>query len=155
MASVVVVKDTDRGWNRIKRDMREMKGHTVAVGVLGKDDERFDGGSNATVYAVHEFGSPSKNIPERSSLRSTIDGHARQYTELSKHLCGMVMDNRLSPKQAHGILGERVLADIKRTIQRGVPPPLKDATVARKGSSKQLIDTVQLLNSITYEVRRV
>lgn len=153
MASVAVVKDVDRGWSRIKRDMREMKGLSVAVGVLASGDDRSDGSSNATIYATHEFGAPEKGIPERSSLRATIDSNERQYSALGRHLCGMVIDNRLSPRQAHAILGERVVADIKRRIQRGIDPPLKDATVARKGSSKPLIDTAQMINAINYEVR--
>jgi hypothetical protein len=91
-------------------------------------------------------------IPERSFIRSTIDEHAEQYHELVKKLAGMVIDGKMMTRQALGLLGARVVADIKRRIQRGIDPPLKQATIDRKHSSKPLIDKGQLLNSITHEV---
>ena len=36
-----------------------------------------------------------------------------------------------------------------RAIDSGIPPELKPATVARKGSTKQLIDTGVLKSSLT------
>ncbi len=38
-------------------------------------------------------------------------------------------------------------------IQRGIDPALKDATIAKKGSSTPLIETGQLINSIDFEVK--
>jgi hypothetical protein len=41
---------------------------------------------------------------------------------------------------------------IKQRIANGIAPPNSPYTIARKGSSKPLIDTGQLRNSITYQV---
>lgn len=155
MASVVTVRDTDKGWEAFKDNIAEMHGMATAVGVLGNTDARSEGSSNATIYAANEFGVPSKGIPERSSLRSTIDTRQREYTALGAHLADRVGRGELTARQAHEILGLRIVADIKRAIQQGVPPPNKPATVKAKGSSKTLIDSGQMVNSITNEVRTV
>lgn len=154
MTTLTTVTDTDKGWKRIQRDLAEMNGMATAVGYLESTDAREDGkATNAQIGAANEFGVPSKGIPERSHIRSTIDENAREYRQLGKHLTGMVTDGDLSPKHAHEILGMRVVADIKRTIQHGVPPPNKPATIKAKGSSKTLIASGQMDNAITSEVR--
>jgi len=61
------------------------------------------------------------------------------------------------PKEKEQILrlaGVFLEGKIKETIQRGRSewPPLKPATIKRKKSSKPLIDTGKLLNSITSKV---
>lgn len=93
-------------------------------------------------------------IPERSFLRSTWDKRVKSYERLLQKQAGLVMDGRATAPQAVGIVGEKVLADVKRTIKRGVPPPLKPATVARKGSTKQLIDTGQMIGSLHVKVKK-
>ncbi|MDF7681191.1 hypothetical protein PT300_11600 [Enterobacteriaceae bacterium ESL0689] len=50
-------------------------------------------------------------------------------------------------------MGEKLAGEVKRKIQSGIAPPLDPKTIARKGSSRPLIDTGNLLQSITYEVR--
>ncbi|MEM8168046.1 hypothetical protein Q4R38_18910, partial [Morganella morganii] len=55
--------------------------------------------------------------------------------------------------RAFAIVGEKLSGEVKRKIQSGINPELDPKTVARKGSSKPLIDTGNLLQSITYEVR--
>jgi hypothetical protein len=64
------------------------------------------------------------------------------------------IDSKLSLKQALTQLGEVVAKDMVQTINRGIEPKLKKATIKRKkGSSKPLIDTGHLKGSITHEVR--
>lgn len=93
-------------------------------------------------------------IPERSFIRSTVDENAGKYNRLAKALMRKIVGGQLELRQALGLIGAKVQADIKRRIQRGIDPPLRPRTIERKRSSKQLIDTGQLLNSITYEVGR-
>ncbi len=42
---------------------------------------------------------------------------------------------------------------VKEKITEGIPPPLRETTIARKGSSKPLIDTGTLRASITHKVK--
>ena len=67
------VKVRDRGWNRIQRDFLKIKPTSVDVGVQGTkaaEQHKESKATNVMLYSVHEFGSPTNNIPERSSLRS-------------------------------------------------------------------------------------
>lgn len=61
---------------------------------------------------------------------------------------------RQQRRRALATAGAFLEGEIKQTIQRGRPEwaPLKPATVRRKRSSKPLIDTGKLLNSITHQV---
>ncbi len=93
-------------------------------------------------------------IPERSFLRSTFDKNALTYAGLLQKQVGRVIDGDATPEQAVGIVGEKYLADIRNAINAGIPPKLARSTVRRKGSSKQLIDTSQLKQSITVKVSK-
>ena len=53
------------------------------------------------------------------------------------------------------LIGLFVKGLIQGRMSAGIPPPLKASTIARKGSSKPLINTGQLRASIDYEVREV
>ncbi|WP_252715295.1 hypothetical protein [Acinetobacter junii] len=50
------------------------------------------------------------------------------------------------------ILGMQAAADVQMYMVNGKFAPLKAKTIKRKGSSKPLIDTGQLRQSITYKV---
>ena len=52
-------------------------------------------------------------------------------------------------------MGVQIVAWIKETIVAGLEPPNVPATIARKKSSKPLVDHGQLLNSIHFEVVEV
>ena len=125
----------------------------VAIGILAENDDREDGESNAEIGTWQEYGTEDGHIPERSFLRATMDENARIYGRLAKALYGRVLVGALSVRTALDLFGLRVVADVKRRIQRGIPPLLSLVTIARKKSSKPLIDTGQLINSITHEVR--
>ena len=60
--------DTGQLYGQITHEV-ESDGRSVKVGVIG---------SRASIAAVHEFGAPSKNIPERSFIRSTINEKSSQ-----------------------------------------------------------------------------
>ena len=49
-------------------------------------------------------------------------------------------------------LGLMAVADVKLSIASNTPPPNAPATVQRKGSSRTLIDTGDMLGAVTYEL---
>ncbi len=150
------VIDKDRGWNQLRRELaRTTQGTHITVGVQGEEGERIrDGGlSNAELASVHEFGSADGHIPERSFLRATIDEQAPEYRKLVKQLATRVIDRKLQVTQALELLGQRVVADIRKRISGRIDPPNTEQTIRRKGSSVPLISTNQMTNAITYEVK--
>jgi phage gpG-like protein len=102
--------------------------------------------------AIHEYGAPSRKIPERSFLRASITLNQGKY---GKYLLGEVKDLlllRTTPTKIKQVLGMQAAADVQMFMVNGKFAPLKAKTIKRKGSSKPLIDTGQLRQSITYRV---
>lgn len=144
----IIYKDT--GWKKILAKAKELSaGPYVKVGVFG-------GGRNAELAVIHEYGAPEANIPERSFIRRTFANS--EVVDAKNKMCAGLMkkivEEDMSVGQALGQLGAFGAAQVKNTIVSGdgVPPPLKEATIARKGSSRPLVDTGQMLNSITWQV---
>lgn len=147
---VKTVKDNTK---LVQQAIRALKGKVVKVGILGDKAARDEGPlNNVALGAIHEFGAPEKNIPERSFLRSTANEHRDEYVKqlVPKNLFTRTQD---FDKQL-ALLGEKAASDIKRKIKEGIPPPLQPATIKSKGSSKPLVDTGQLITSISYQVTK-
>lgn len=131
--------------------MEELARLQLTVGVHGANNpDRGDGINQAGIAAVHEFG--SEHVPERSFIRSTLtekDNYAKPLASVTKK----VMKGELGAKEALELVGTKAKGDIQQKIAKGVGPALDPKTIKRKGSSKQLIDTGQLRQSIDYEVK--
>ena len=154
----MTVEDRDRGLRKIQRNVRAFAGLELAIGIQGPEagaiEHDADDLTNVELGAIHEFGAPGAGIPERSFIRSTFDAKIKQWIgQLEKVGKTIYSTGTGDPKRALGILGEKAVSDMRNTINRGIDPPLKPATVARKGSSKPLIDSGQLKNAITWKIR--
>nr|WP_282562108.1 hypothetical protein [Providencia stuartii] len=141
------------GLKALEARIRAIGQKKVVVGVpAATNGKRDDGLSNATIAAAHEFGVPG-HIPERSFLLSTLRENKGKATKL---LIREIMTD-ISQEDYSGrslaIVGEKLAGEVKRKIQTGISPALDLKTIKRKGSSKPLIDTGNLIQSITYEVR--
>lgn len=116
------------------------------------------GATLVEIGAAHEFGA---GVPERSFIRATIDKNQDAYREqIRKAFRATVVhaarnERTWKPQNSVALkrLGARVEGDIKQYIADGIEPPNSPATIARKKSSKPLIDTGQLRASIASEVR--
>ena len=151
------VKVNDRVWRGVLKRVSEMKRGTVRVGVMGDAGDE-NGVSLAEIAAFHEFG--TSTIPERSFLRSTFYGHAAEGLRMMcEKLSKAIVEGKLDEPRALGLLGTWAVAEVKKTIvNRQTTGPedqaLAAATIAAKGSSLPLVDTGQLINSITYVVEK-
>lgn len=141
----------------------ERKKPYVKVGVLGGSRNRRPGEpiTNVELALVHEFGAPSKGIPERSFIRAPFAAKRAEYLKMLRGLVGGVFfKGEMSIEKALAIMGERIAADFKKSMP-GTPPPNAESTLRKKlsltrkgstGDPRSLVDTGRLLNSITYEV---
>lgn len=111
--------------------------------------------------AVNEFGSADGRIPERSFLRSTVDGkrgaYADDLTRAAKKMIDVTI--RRGPgagirqlENDLGLLGNRASGDVKTTIRTLREPANKPSTRRRKKSSNPLIDTGRMRQSISHKV---
>lgn len=141
------------------------KAHEVANDV-GPANDTGSGLSVADIATIHEFGCgpftvrgsfdadggmsgyEHPGIPQRSFVRAWFDESQPFIAQTLVSQMALVVAGKLTPEVA----GERIAlafeGSMKQRISRGIPPPNAPSTIARKGSSKPLIDTGQLRNAI-------
>lgn len=143
-------------WEAIRARVGAAGRKTVHVGVLGKDAESLhgtDGTTNGEVALWMEYG--TEHVPERSFIRSTLrDPAVRARARALQARCARaIVAGRMTAERAHGLIGAFWASEIQETITGGnIAPELRPATVARKQSSKVLIETGQLARSISWVV---
>jgi phage gpG-like protein len=149
---MLVYKDTDLGWKDLQKRIKQFKKAVIKVGIQAGSGRSQDGVRVVDYAAWNEFGTKSigGNIPERSFIRSTAAAKNNWNKEIDKAYIN-VIDNKYSPLGAIGIVGVQAVDDIKATITAGVEPKNAPATVEKKGSTKTLIDTGLLRNSIRWQ----
>lgn len=155
------VEDKDLGLNRIIRTLnKDLDGVVVKVGVQAKDKavRRGKGGSIrntdqplAVIAAIHEFG--LNNMPRRSFLRSAYDENLPMIDKMIQRVANGAVFG-LGTNAALNQLGNVVQGMVQRKIVDGPFVPNSPATIKRKKSSKPLIDTGHLRQSIRYVIER-
>ncbi len=136
--------------------LKDLGGKKVKIGILGNGDSRDDGLSNATLGLVHEMGSKTNNIPDRSFLRMPL---LKKSKELLSFMSKGVVQKALIEGDEEkalsfvGLKAEDIISQAFKTRGFGSWTPLKKATVKAKGSSQPLIDTRELQRSISSEVK--
>ncbi len=125
----------------------------VQIGILGEEGHE---GSDATVLEIavfHEFG--TVNVPERSFVRAGFDQNEAKITRKIEFLLGKVLDRRLSADAFYELIGAEVTGILQEFLIDLRDPPLLPGTVKRKKSSNPLVDSGQLVGSITWRVVNV
>ena len=146
-SKVRIIKSPTDAIKEIEKLAKSLKGpNKVKVGLPKGSNDYPDGTSVIMVGAVHEFGSPSRGVPERSYLRTTIVENRKKYKAMFKKLGKQIVDGKITTKKALGLLGQKVQDDVKQKIETIDSPPL----VSRDGNP--LIDTGHLRRSIIFEV---
>lgn len=130
---------------------------TARVGILGDTNARSGKGtSNATVGAAHEFG--TTKLPQRSFLRVPISERLQKEMESSNALSKETLDlvvktgSVLPWLKGVTILAEKIVNDAFDSGGFGKWQGWKNPSY-ENNSGMLLVDTQQLRNSITSEVR--
>lgn len=153
----------DREWQKLLQTVESISARTVKVGVLASQggNEQHSGSDDGMtvldIAAVHEFGSSDGRVPERSYIRLTTAAKAEEAEQVLGKIAAGIVAKKIDVEKGLNMFGAWMSTQIKQTITGGgdiVPlwPELKPATIARKGSDRPLVDTGQLVNSITWEV---
>lgn len=144
------VIDKDTGWRRINIDIKELRGRSVKVGLMGND--QVDGVSVVDYATFNEFG--TSRIPPRPFMATTADEGRETITKFTEHLVGRMIDGKVDPETVLRNLGEKYSSMVKMTIRNASSwaVPNAPSTIARKGSSSPLIDTGRMVGAVTYEV---
>jgi len=149
------IRDTDSGMKNIRNEIEAFKHMGVKAGIVeGAGD--IDGVSIASYAAWNEFGVPGKKkkwrIPPRPFIRGWTENHGEDIKRTIDKLFKLVADGKMSAETAIGRLGQFAQDGIKRYIMSGAFEPNAESTIQRKGSSRPLIDTGTMRNSVRYEV---
>lgn len=108
------------------------------------------GQSMADIAAQNEFG--TARIPARPFMRTSFDENRTRLSQVIARQYGLILDGNSTVRRSLGLMGlfmqDLVVAKI-REIQN---PPNSPRTIARKGSSKPLIDFGQMVSAVTYRV---
>lgn len=153
----------DMGWNHIIREVKKAsKGPYTAVGYLegkevspptktGSNHEPINNMDDLVLIAIaNNFG--TEDIPKRAFFSEAFDNNFDDIKNKMRILWNSVLRGKLTTEKALEIGGFYMKSLIEKQIKSGKFTPLNKRTVARKNSSKPLIDRGQLLNSLDQEV---
>lgn len=146
------------GMADIFKGLRFLKENQLLVGIPQDAPSRDDDEpTNAELAYIHSNGSPKHGIPARPFLEPALDQTDVQekITKCMKEAAVFAIDGDESGAMRKlddaGTYGEEAAKDY---ITSGDFAPNKPATIKRKGSSKPLIDTASMQNSITHVIEK-
>jgi len=119
----------------------------------------------AEIAAQNEYGNPSKNIPPRPFMRTTIIEKQNDWRAFAEKLAEKVLKDNLSPVTAMTFLAVQAENDVLKKIKSITSPPLAPATIAARLSrykdkktigllTKPLVDTGLMIATLTHEVSK-
>lgn len=106
-----------------------------------------DGTPVAYVAAIQEFG--TDRIPARPFMRPAVADHGGEWIDLMARGAKAAVDGRYTPEQVLEAVTLQAAGDVAKKISAVTAPPLSPVTVKRKGFDKPLVDTGQMLQSVT------
>ena len=129
----------------------------VSVGYFGNAMHRpsITSGSSSSITmsglaAIHELG---LGVPKRAFIEPSLKLNRKKYLKFVGKQITPVIRRTTTLNTTWNRLGIMAVADIQQYMVTASFTPLAASTIARKGSSKPLIDTGQLRQSITYRVK--
>ena len=152
------IETVDHGKAALKLKLVRLRKMKALVGIPSSAESPADdqgrplGITMAELGYVHEKGSPAKRIPSRPFMYKTRERVQGKYAQYMGHLYQQVVHGKLTPDEALKKVGARYEGDMKKSFTVEYFVPDKPATVAQKHSSRPLIDTGALRQSITSKV---
>lgn len=153
------VSSADAGLKAIEEAIKELKRHEVLVGIPQEKSSRQGSkgkATNAELLFIHTNGSPVRGIPARPVLQPAIEDDKEHVGEM----LGKAIDAATSEKKEEIIpalerAGIYASGKCKAWFTNGGNgwQPNSKETIARKKSSRPLIDSAQMRKSITYVVK--
>lgn len=147
-----VVRDVKKpGWLAMERAIREADGLEVMVGFQHGSAAEDDGTDVCDVAAWNELG--TSTIPSRPFMRKSVDENKAKINAMLKNA---------ATELTYGKPARMVLADVgmfqkdlvQEKITEGSFKANAPSTIRRKGSSRPLIDTGRMRESVQYVVRK-
>lgn len=147
------MRDIDRGWKAIIKNLKELDGYHVDAGIL-KDSGNAKNGVSLTAVAIYnEFG--TRKIPARPFVRIASDENRKAWGDIAADGVGKLIDRRIRAKRCCEMVGKRMKPDIQKIMgDKSKLAPNAPATIARKGHDKPLIDTGLMRKKVNFRVEK-
>lgn len=144
----VSTKLTDMGIDKVLENVIELGGKQVKVGIQAGSGSH-DGVDILDIAIYNHFG--TRNIPSRPFVSDCFDKNQGQISEAKKRIVYRVMEG-MPASTGLAQLGQWYQDVLKGHIRNGGWVPNAPVTIKRKGSSRPLIDTGQLVNSVRWKI---
>lgn len=108
-----------------------------------------DGTPVAMVAAIQNFGAPAAGIPPRPFFSNMVKDDSPNWGD---NVATALKAKDFDATEALKLVGNDIAGKLRQSIIDTNEPPLKPATIRRKGFDKALIDTSTMINSVDYEV---
>ena len=154
---MIKTKATKNMFLAYETNLKEFREHIIKVGLpesVGGAQHSDSGLTVAQLGAVHEFGVPEKGIPKRSFIREPIINEQKKINNFIKTRFSEVANNSMTSKTALAQIGQLGMDICKKAFRKNDWEANSKKTVELKGSSRPLIDSGQLSQSITYVVEK-
>src|SRR4051812_46011538 len=169
-AKLTVTKSETANFQKALRELVRTK---VMVGIPSDKNTRKDQMTNAVLGYIHEFGSPIHNIPAHAWLVPGVKASEKQWTNYLQQAAKLAFEGKpAAVDRAFHAAGTVAVGSVKTRITAGIAPPLAELTKQRRrakhkntkagpsvlpqrfGGFTPLVDTAQMLNSITYSIQK-
>lgn len=153
----VKFESKDMGKAKIERELRAARKLVALVGIPS-DAKRHEDNPNiglAEIAFIMEKGSTVNKIPPRPFMQQTRIMNEKKVADLSKKYLSAISTGKMSAMYAIKKLGASYEGAMKKIFLTGSFVGNAESTKKRKKSSKPLIDTGLLRQSIKYKVAKI
>lgn len=147
--AVKSVNINDKGFKKAVEALERLAKMQVKVGIQSDAKDYGDGVSVVDVAVWNEYG--TDKIPSRPFIRQCFRDNGDEAAAKFGELAQQVISGG-NPKAGLSSIGQWYQDKMRRTLLTFPWSPNKPSTIAKKGSSKPLVDTGHLVNSIRYKV---
>lgn len=110
------------------------------------------GQSMAQIAFDNEYGNRKKNIPARPFMTTSFDENREQISRVIEGEYNKIIDNQSTLTKSLNLIGLYGVDLIQAKIRAIHTPPNSPTTIARKKSSKPLIDFGQMIQSVRSKI---
>lgn len=144
----VNISDNRAAFDRLVRELKSTGSKEVVAGI--QQGAVNDGVQVAEYATANEFG--TSKAPSRPFMRTYFDTGIQSLEKFSRNGITQVALGNASFPQFLNAAGVRMVDGIKKSINGGDWVPNAPYTISKKGSSKPLIDSTVMLNSVTFAI---
>lgn len=147
----VKIKDTVTPEGKsFQKLLKELASKQVRTGFQAGKKEK-NGADICDVAAFNEFG--TVDIPSRPFIRNSVDNHEEEITSFVQREVAKCIKGQQSAENALKRIGVFQKSLIQKEITEGSFVPNSPSTIRKKKSSKPLIDTGRMRQSVNYEIK--